>query len=128
MKIQKKILGTVAYMGGIPAIPEYFVWSWSNMVQFNCQYLEGPHERIHYDRALTSFHANARNDMVKRMKGEWLLQLDCDHLWEPDLLARLLLRMDKHNLDVVTGLYVYKEPPHAPVLYSHKEDGAIMPL
>lgn len=128
MRIQKNIIGTVGYLGGIQFIPEYFTWSWSNMVQYNAEFLTGPTERIHYDRALTSFHANARNDLVKRMKGDWLLQLDTDHLFEPDLLARLLLRMDKHGLDVVTGAYVYKEPPHAPVLYHHTEDGTIMPL
>lgn len=128
MKVQKTILGTVGYMGGVPTVGEYFAWSLANMIQYNCEYLVGPNTGIYYDRALTSFHANARNDMVKRMRGDWLLQLDTDHLFEPDLLARLLLRMEKYGVDVVTGLYTYKEPPYAPVLYHFTEDKRIAPL
>lgn len=125
---QKKILGTVGYLGGIPAIPEYFVWSWTNLVQYNAEALCGPTDTIYYDRATVSFHASARNDLVKRMKGDWLLQLDCDHLFEPDLLARLLLRLDKYDIDVLTGLYTYKAPPHAPVLFHTDADGVTRPM
>ena len=128
MLLQRKILGTVGIMSGIPSLPTYFVQSFTKMIQYNAEYLCGPNERIEYLFAQTSFHANARNGLVKEMRGDWLLQLDTDHLFEPDLLARLLLRIDKYNLDVVTGVYCYKEPPYSPVLYHHREDGLIAPL
>jgi Glycosyltransferase like family 2 len=129
MLVKKRILGTCAYLGGVPSVGEYFCWSWSQLVAYNSAYVCGPNDQLHYDRALTSFHAAARNSLVKRMKGEFLFMLDTDHLFEPDLLARLLRILDTYaEVEVLTGVYTYKEPPYAPVLYHHTEDGRILPL
>ena len=54
--------------------------------------------------------------------------LDTDHEFEPDLLARMLHRMHKHNLDVLTGLYRFKHPPHGPVLYARPPSGILSPI
>lgn len=119
---ENKPIGTIAYMGGIPYVPEQFCWSWSQMVQYNTEFLCLPGENIHYDRATVSYHAFARNSIVKRMEGEWLLMLDTDHVFDPDLAVRLLHRMSMHDLDVVAGMYQYKVPPYAPVMFQWSDE------
>lgn len=123
MLLMNKVLGTVAYMGGVPAILEEFVWSWTQLQAYNTEYVCGPGEYLHYDRAKISVHDCARNVLAESMRGEWLLQLDCDHAFEPDLLGRLLRVAEETGADVVTGLYLQRFAPFAPVLYQQRPDG-----
>lgn len=116
-------IGTVAYMGGVMAVPEAFTWSWGQMVAWNGEVLASPGTFIHYDRASVSYHAMARNSLADRMRGDWLLMLDCDHAFEPDLCARMVHRLELHGIDVLTGIYQFKNPPHSPVLYVDEGDG-----
>jgi hypothetical protein len=115
--IGRKPIGTVAYMGGVPAVLESFCWSLAQLVAFSAHYACENTEFIHLDRSDHSFHSWARNALAERMLGDWLLMLDTDHQFEPDLLARLLHRMNTYDLDVVTAVYQFKRPPHSPVLY-----------
>jgi hypothetical protein len=113
----RKAIGTAAYMGGVPAVLEPFCWAWGQMVQYNAMYVCQANEYVHLDRAKISFHSWARNDLVDRFLGDWLFMLDTDHQPEPDILARLLHRMNEYDLDVIVGIYQYRYPPHPPVLY-----------
>lgn len=117
MLYQRECLGTVAQMCGGLAVPTEFAWSWSRMVEFNSERLCGPKTFIHYIRAKISDHAPARNDLVQRARGEWLLMLDTDHEFEPDLCYRMLHRLVAHKIDVLTGLYRLRGFPCTPVLY-----------
>lgn len=114
---RKQVIGTVAYLGGIPAVPEPFCWSWAQMIEFNNEYLCAQNETIHYSRTLNSFHSHARNEIVNHMYGEWLLMLDCDHAFEPDLVLRMLRVLNTYQIDVLCGVYMYKKEPYPPVLY-----------
>lgn len=115
-------IGTIAYMGGVAATLEAFTWAWGQMIQYNADYLVEPGQRIHYDRATVSYHSYARNNLADRMRGDWLLMLDTDHAFEPDLAARLLNMSEKHGLDVVSAMYVYKQHPHNPVVFTRQGD------
>jgi len=53
------------------------------------------------------------------MMGDWLLFVDADHVFDPDLCARLVMRMYAHDLDCVVGLYPFKHSADRPVLYMH---------
>ena len=117
--IGRKTIGTVAYLGGIMAIPEPFVKAWGDMIQYNCEYLVQPTERILYTRATVSYHSFARDSIVEEMQGDWLLMLDADVTFQPDIVAQMLQKMDKHNIDVLIGIYPYKGTVHAPVLYGY---------
>ena len=119
MRQQSKAIGTVALMGGIPTIPTPFLWAWTQMLQFNAENM-GP---IHYMRTTTSFHATARNQIVDQMKGDWVLMLDTDNEFAPDLLYRMLKRVEQHDIDVLTGLYQFKSYPYGPVLYNWDQNG-----
>jgi hypothetical protein len=60
------------------------------------------------------------NQMVRGMVGEWLWILGDDHVFDGNLLQRLLV----HDVDVVVPLCLKRLPPYDPVVYSHQnEDG-----
>lgn len=113
----RKPIGTLAYLGGVPAVLEKFCWSWGQLISFSQHYVCESNEYIHLAKAEMSFHSWARNSLVEQMLGDWILMLDTDHAPEPDLLGRLLHRMNTYNLDVLVGIYQFKQPPHPPVLY-----------
>ena len=118
---QRLPIGTVGYMGGIPAIPEPFVWSWTQMIEFNAESLCQPNQYVKYIRTRKSFHSAARTDLAAQTKGDWLLMLDCDMTFDPDLCARLVRIMYKYNLPVVSGIYPYKSMPMFPVAFTWNE-------
>lgn len=117
--IGKKIIGTVGIMGGVMSLPTPFVLSYTQMIQYNYEYLLNPGELIKYDAATVSYHSFARNSLVDNMQGDWLFMLDTDATFDPDLLARMLNKMDKFGIDVLAGLYLYKSHPHPPVAYNY---------
>lgn len=128
MLLKNKPIGTVAYLGGLPANLEEFTWSWGQMIQFNSEALCGPGEYVHLARTKASFHSFARNQLAEQMLGDWLFMLDTDHQFDPDICARLVDRMNTHNADVVTGLYQHRQWPHVPVLYLKNEEDLFSPV
>ena len=65
--------------------------------------------------------ARNRNCICEMATGDWILFLDDDHSWEPDMLMRLLDR----EVDAVTALYCRRYPPYAPVIYETFEPPAM---
>jgi len=122
MKLGRNTIGTVAYLGGVPALLEGFVWSWTQLIQYNSLYLCGPGEEIRYERSKLSYHASARNELAKNMRGDWLFMLDADHAFEADILARMLNQMERLKVDVLSALYVNKAAPHEPQVYHWGEE------
>lgn len=117
--IGRKTIGTVGYLGGIASLPEPFTKAWGDMIQYNYEYLFQPTERILYTRATVSYHSFARDSLIDQMQGEWILMLDTDILFEPDIVAQMLHKMEINNIDVLIGIYPYKGKIHAPVLYGY---------
>ena len=70
----------------------------------------------------------SRNKLVRAMLDagdEWLLFLDDDHIFQPDLLLRLLAR----NVSVVGALYLRRDMPFSAIAYEDVlEDGRFVPL
>ena len=64
----------------------------------------------------------ACNEMAKatleREDAQWMWMLGDDHVWNPDLLARLL----QHDLPVVAPLVLQKQPPFMPVVFQTQLD------
>jgi len=123
MIMGRKPVGTVCYLGGVPALLEKFVWSWGQMIQYNAEIFCNNAQYVHYDRVTFSDHAPARNALAKRFQGDWICYLDTDHQFEPDVIARLYRLMIEHDLDVVTGLYRFKSPPYSPIAYQFNPEG-----
>ncbi len=117
MMDRKRTIGTIGYMGGIMSVPEPFAWAFSEMREFTSAAVCQENEQIKFTRTKYSLHSAARNDLVSKMKGDWLLQLDTDMEFEPDFAARLITIFERYKLDMLTGLYVYKSQPSIPTLY-----------
>lgn len=58
-----------------------------------------------------------RNELVYRMRGDWLLFIDDDMAWQPDQIQKLIETRDTHDLDIVGGLCFRRTEPHQPTLY-----------
>lgn len=122
MLIGKKTIGTIGIMSGLPAVLEEFNWSLNRMLAYSHDYICGKDQRIEVVRSSHSFHSLARNNLVEQAQGDWLLQLDTDHSFEPDLLARLLHRLykedsEEYRIGNIAGLYLHKHPPYNPTLW-----------
>jgi GT2 family glycosyltransferase len=115
-------VGTIGIMGGVPELPTPFVESFVNMINYTNEYLLGVNEQIKIEFATMSYHSSARNHLAYNLQGDWLLMLDTDQTFEPDLLTRLKWVMDKYQVNVLTGLYYKKYPPYDPVIYQDKGD------
>jgi len=117
MLVRKKLIGSVGYMGGIMSVPEPFCWAWGNMCAHTENALCAEDEHIHFDRAKFSLHDFARHELISRMEGDWIVMLDTDVTFEPDVVARLVATADRYQVDVLSGIYCHKAPPHFPVLF-----------
>ena len=110
-----KSIGTVGRMWA-DSMYSSFTDSLVDMMAVSQQVLCKPGERIHYVAAPISWHEGARNHLVEHMEGDWLLQLDTDHVFAPDVLIRMIRLAEKNNLPVLSAIYQYKHPPHQPVM------------
>src|SRR5260221_14071461 len=104
------------------SLPEPFLHSWQQMIEYNNEYFTTQDERIFYTRATVSYHSFARNSLVDQTRGDWILMLDTDVTFEPDILVRMLNKMNKFDIDVLVAPYLYKSSPHPPVLYGYDPD------
>lgn len=69
----------------------------------------------------------SRNSLVEaslERGSEWILFLDDDHVFSPDLLFQLL----SHEQPVVAGLYLQRSDPFLPIAYTEKREDSYWPL
>jgi hypothetical protein len=62
-----------------------------------------------------------RNEAVQRMNGDWLLFIDDDMVWQPDVVGRLIASREEHDLDMVGALCFRRSDPYQPTLYMREE-------
>lgn len=124
MLVNRKIVGSVGPMLGLPSVLAAFAKSYAEMMVFSQQYVCGPDQYIHPVYPNHSYHPIARNEMARAALGEWLLFLDTDHAVPPDLLFRMLNAMRKFDAEVVTALYLHKTGLMNPTLWKFDEDGS----
>lgn len=58
-----------------------------------------------------------RNDLVQRMRGDWLLFIDDDMVWQPDQLSRLIKTRDEHDFDMLGAVCFRRATPYHPTMY-----------
>lgn len=61
-----------------------------------------------------------RNDLVYRMRGDWLLFIDDDMVWHPEQIVQLIQSREKYDLDMVGALCFRRSPPHQPTLFMRR--------
>lgn len=62
----------------------------------------------------------ARNKLAEKAVkagADFVLWLDSDMIFDPDVLLELMEDVQRENVDMVTGLYFRRVPPHTPVLF-----------
>lgn len=60
----------------------------------------------------------ARNELAKlaiKLETDYVLWLDSDMTFEPDLMERLFKTMEEEKASIVSGLYFKRVPPYKPV-------------
>ena len=120
MMFGKTPMGTIGYRA-MPIGYDDFHWSLLQLCCFCYEYVCPPGTYIHFDRSVVSGQITSANELAQKMQGDWILMLDSDHTFEPDLILRMLELFEVNHLDVLCGRYHYKEPPYTPVLYQHME-------
>lgn len=54
-------------------------------------------------------------------EADYVLWLDSDMVFEPDLLERMMAVLTENDLDILTGLYFRRTPPYSPTLFDKLE-------
>ena len=54
-------------------------------------------------------------------EADYVLWLDSDMVFEPDILERLMKTLTENDLDIVSGLYFRRTAPYSPVLFDKLE-------
>ena len=73
---------------------------------------------------ISSLVYTARNNLAKeaiRIGADFVLWLDSDMVFKPDLLQRLMEHMKDPEIDMVSGLYFRRVSPFTPVLFDKLE-------
>jgi glycosyltransferase involved in cell wall biosynthesis len=80
-----------------------------------------------------------RNELVNRVRGDWLMFIDDDMVWHPGQIAQLVKTQADHDLDMVGALCYRRSAPHQPTMFMREgptsgafnfledwEDGAVI--
>ena len=66
----------------------------------------------------------SRNDLATnavQSDMDYVFWMDSDMSFPPDTLVRMMDTLQKHDLDILTGLYFRRVPPYSPVLFDQLE-------
>lgn len=58
-----------------------------------------------------------RNAAVQRMGGDWLMFIDDDMIWQPDMIGRLVASREEVDADIMGGLCFRRSAPYQPTLF-----------
>ncbi len=67
---------------------------------------------------------NARNELARqaiKAEADWVLWLDSDMVFEPDLLKRMLAVCKENGIDFLTAVCFRRKPPYTPCLFDRLE-------
>lgn len=104
----KKILVAIPSMDSVPARFAQALASLRSVddskVMFNAGSL------VYLSRETLSVHA-------VKMEADYMLWLDSDMVFDPDLLVGMMKTITENDLDILTGIYFRRSSPYTPVLY-----------
>lgn len=67
---------------------------------------------------------NARNNLARqaiKSEADWVLWLDSDMVFGPDLLQRMMKVCTENNIDFLTSICFRRKPPYTPCLFDKLE-------
>lgn len=113
---QRHCIGTLSYLGSPFVVMDPFAFQFAQLVSFTQHHVCKPTQYVHLARSITTDRSLSRNELARTFVGDWLLMLDADQLFEPDLVQRMLHLFNSADLDVLSGIYVKKSPPYQPLI------------
>lgn len=112
MQSEGEDIGTIA----IPVRDHLNAATATSLVMTDFSWL-GPGETVQRLIVQGSILTLQRNECIQRMKGDWLLFIDDDMIWDPDAVKQLIQTRDEHDFDILGGLCFRRSPPHEPTIY-----------
>jgi hypothetical protein len=109
-----KVAGTISFLASMGYLQTEFMEAWAQMVQFNERYLCTENMEVYYLKSKGSMHSTMRNWLAENFLGDWLLQVDADHVFEADAAYRLIRHMEEYNAPAISGMYFRKKAPFVP--------------
>ena len=58
-----------------------------------------------------------RNELVQRMKGDWILFIDADMQFDPNAIQQLIAAREEGDFDILGGLCFQRSEPYQPTMY-----------
>lgn len=80
-----------------------------------------PGATVDFNIVQGSILTSQRNECVQRMRGDWILFIDDDMVWQPNAIQRIVAVRDEHDLDMVGGLCFRRADPYQPTLYMREQ-------
>ncbi len=123
------VLGTIAPLSGVPTLPAAFVRSIFAMHDWNLRVLlAGTDQTIQWSWATCYAYHLALNAACENAVGDWVLLLDTDMVFPPDLVGHFLraqadVRAAGGHPDVVTAVYHDRRAPFGPLIYQEPGGG-----
>jgi len=115
----RRVLGTVAFCQKDWFVtPRQHAKCARELHAWTAECMASAGKSVRFMEELGTDHSIVRNAIAAKFWGNWLLQLDCDHTFLPNILQRMLAVFQERKLDVLTGLYYQKKPPYLPVIYT----------
>lgn len=62
-----------------------------------------------------------RNELVKRMRGDWLMMIDDDMVWQPGQVQQLVQAREEWDFDILGGLCFRRAAPYQPTMFFREE-------
>lgn len=62
-----------------------------------------------------------RNEAIARMRGDWLMFIDDDMVWDPEAIGKLLASRNEVDADIMGALCYRRSAPHQPTLFMREE-------
>lgn len=111
-----RIVGTIA----IPTRDHVSAQLFISLMNTDWTFL-GRGEQVQWAVVAGSILPAQRNELVQRMKGDWILFIDADMSFPADAIARLVRAREEQDLDMLGGLCFQRVAPHQPTLYMREQ-------
>ncbi len=125
-----RVLGTICPMTGLSHQTTRFLWDFARIIMWNHEHLGGENETVCYHQPGFGFAAEVRNkacqSFLESEGGDWLLFLDTDNTFPPDIVKRMLksqaeIAAQHGACDILTALYFKKWAPFQPLVYKRTD-------
>jgi len=74
-------------------------------------------ETVDFNIVQGSILPTQRNELIRQMRGDWLMYIDDDMIWQPTQIADLIAARDENDLDMLGALCYRRSAPHQPTLF-----------